>query len=328
MVEPHRDYEHVLSELLIRSKIKERRAKELIEDLKTIMPLKVSPYRPSGKFNSNRLLIYMVGMLMIGTLFVPVLDFYIGFIQKYVEGKGMFRGVDYGSAVGTTFYLIGVILIAHIFASYVGSKFLGRYSQCRNTKISVVATTLPTIIIIVYLQTIAISLFSSTSLFSSATDGNEGYRMFIMLQSVLFGVSGLIASLTTGLSYADENIYDERIGAFLGTLDSPKYNIARANDFCRSLQENDKHEILKIIKEATLDPKKKDSYNDGNNYFHLVLKKLPSYFKYQYGYIQGCIFIKVISKGNNTVSASWDFLFEKVDKSLIDGLSSSMRKLS
>ncbi len=322
MVEPHRGYEHVLSELLTRGKIKERRAKELIEDLKTIMPLKVSLYSPSGKFNSNRLLLYIVGMLMIGTLFIPVLNFYIDFIQKYIEGKGTFRGVDYGFAVGTTFYLIGAILTAHIFASYLGSKFLGWYSQCRNTKIAIAATTLPTIVIIVYLQTIG------TSLFSSATDDNEGYLMFIMLQSVLFGVSGLIASLTTGLSYADENIYDERIGAFLGTLDSPKYNIARANDFCRSLQENDKHEILKIIKEATLDPKKKDSYNDGNNYFHLVLKKLPSYFKYQYGYIQGCIFIKVISKGNNTVSASWDFLFEKVDKSLIDGLSSSMRKLS
>ncbi len=328
MVEPHRRYEHVLSELLTRSKIKKGRAKELIEDLKTIMPLKVSPYSPSGKFNSNRLLLYMVGMLMIGTLFVPVLDFYIGFIQKYVEGKSTFRGVDYGSAVGTTFYLIGVILIAHIFASYVGSKFLGRYSQCRNTKIAVVATTLPTIIIIVYLQTIATSLFSNTSLFSSMTDGNEGYRMFIMLQSVLFGVSGLFAALTTGLSYADENTYDEQIGAFLGTLDSPKYNIARANDFWHSLQENDKQEILKIIKEAALDPKKKDSYNDGNNYFQIVLKKFPYHCEYLYGYIQGCIVIKVIAKGNNTVSSSWDFLFEKIDKSLIDSLSWSIRKLS
>jgi len=327
MVEPHRGYERVLIELLTSSKIKERRAKELIEDLKTMMPLKVSPYRPSGKFNSNRLLLYLAGMLMIGALFVPVLDFYIGYIQKYVEGKGTFRGVDYGSAVGTTFYLIGVILIAHIFASYVGSKFLGRYSQCRNTKIAAAATTLPTIVIIIYLQTIATSLFSNTSLFSSATNSNEGYLMFIIMQSVLFGVSGLFAALATGLSYADENIYDERIGAFLNTLDSPKYNITRANDFLHSFQENDKQETLKIIKEAKLDPKKKDSCNNGNNYFHIVLKKLPYHCDYLYGYIQGCIVIKVIAKGNNSISASWDFLFEKVDKSLVDNLSWSIKEL-
>jgi len=327
MVEPHRGYEPVLIELLTSSKIKKCRAKELIEDLKTIIPLKVSPYRPSGRFNSNRLLLYIAGMLMIGTLFVPVLDFYIGFIQKYVEAKGTFRGVDYGSAVGTTFYLIGAILIAHIFASYVGSKFLGRYSQCRNTKIAVAATTLPTIVIIIYLQTIATSSFSNTSLFSSATDSNEGYLMFIIMQSVLFGVSGLFAALATGLSYADENIYDERIGAFLDTLDSPKYNITRANDFLHSFQENDKQEILKIIKEATLDPRKKDSCNDGNNYFQIVLKKLPYHCDYLYGYIQGCIVIKVIANGNNSISASWDFLFEKIDKSLVDSLSWSIKKL-
>jgi len=164
MVEPHQGYESVISELLTNSKIKKRRAKELIEDLKTIMPLKICPYRSSGKFNSNRLLLYIAWMLIIGVLFVPVLDFYIGFIQKYVESTGMFRGIDYGSALGTTFYLIGVILIACIFTSYTGSKFLGRYSQCRYTKIAVAATTLPTVVVIIYLQTIAISTFSNTSL--------------------------------------------------------------------------------------------------------------------------------------------------------------------
>ena len=328
MVEPHQGYERVISELLTNGKIKKCRAKELIEDLKTIMPLKVCPYSPSGKYNSNRLLFYIAGMLMIGVLFAPVIDFYIGFIQKYVENKGAFRSVDYGSELGTTFYLIGVILIAFIFSSYIGSKFLGRYSQCRNTKIAVAATTLPTVIIIIYLHTIAISIFSNASLISSVNNNNEGYLMFIMMLSVLFGISGLFTALATALSYADENIYDEQIGAFLETLDSPKYNIAWANDFWHSFQKNNKPEILKIIKEAVLDPRKKDFYNDGNNYFQIVLKKLPYHYEYLYGYIQGSIVIKVITKGNNTVSANWDFLFEKVDKSLINSLSWSIKKLS
>ena len=328
MVEPHQGYESVISELLTNSKIKKHRAKELIEDLRTIMPLKVCPYHPSGKFNSNRLLFYITGMLIIGALFVPVLDFYIGFIQKYVENTGMFRGADYGSAIGTTFYLIGTILVACIFAAYTGSKFLGRYSQCRNTKIAVAATTLPTVVIIIYLQTIAISTFSNTSLFNSATNSNEGYLAFIVMLSVLFGITGLFTALATSLSYADENIYDEQTCAFLETLDSPKYNIAWANEFWDSFQENNKPEILKIIKEAVLDPKKKDFYNDGNNYFQIALKKLPYHYEYLYGYVQGCIVIKVIAGGNYTVSASWDFLFEKADKSLIDSLSWSIKKLS
>jgi len=328
MVEPHQGYESVISELLTNSKIKKRRAKELIEDLKSIMPLKICPYRPSGKFNSNRLLLYIAGMLIIGVLFVPVLDFYIRFIQKYVESTGMFRGIDYGSALGTTFYLIGVILIACIFTSYTGSKFLGRYSQCRHTKIAVAATTLPTVVIIIYLQTIAISTFSNTSLFSGVTNSNEGYLAFIMMLSVLFGITGLFTAMTTGLSYADENIYDEQTCAFLETLDSPKYNIAWANDFWHSFQDNNKPEILKIIKEAVLDPKKKDLYNDGNNYFQIVLKKLPYHYEYLYGYVQGCIVIKFITKENYTVNTSWDFLFEKADKSLIDSLSWSIKKLS
>ena len=130
MAEPNRDYEQVVSEMLTRGKIKRLRAKKLIEELKTIIPLKVSPYIPSGKFNTNRLFLYIVGMLLIGVLFVPVLNFYIGYIQKYVESKGMFHGIDYASAIETTFYLIGTILAAHIFSSYFGAKFLGHFSQC------------------------------------------------------------------------------------------------------------------------------------------------------------------------------------------------------
>ena len=63
MAEPNRGYERVVSEILTRGKIKRRLAKELIEELKTIMPLKISPYSPSGKFNSGRLLLYITGML-------------------------------------------------------------------------------------------------------------------------------------------------------------------------------------------------------------------------------------------------------------------------
>jgi len=153
MAEPNRGYERVISELLTRNrgKIKLHCTKELIEELKTILPLKISPYSPSGKFNSNRLLLYIVGMLLIGVLFVPILDFYIGYIQKYVESKGLFRGTDYVFAVGTTFYLIGTILAAHIFSSYIGSKLLGHFSQCRNTKIVVATTTLPAIVGTFYL---------------------------------------------------------------------------------------------------------------------------------------------------------------------------------
>ncbi len=135
MAEPNLGYEQVISEMLTRGKIKRHRAKELIEELKTIIPLKVSPYTPSDKFNSNWLLLYIVGMLLIGVLFVPVLNFYIEYIQKYVESKGMFQGIDYASAVGTTFYLIGTILAAHIFSSYFGSKFPGHFSRCRNTRL-------------------------------------------------------------------------------------------------------------------------------------------------------------------------------------------------
>lgn len=328
MAEPHREYERTISELLTRGKIEKDRAKELIENLKIIMPMKVNPYTPSGKFNSNRLLFYVVGMLTIGILFIPVLDFYIGFIQKYVESKGSFRGADYGSALGTTFYLIGAILIALTYSSYKGSIFLGRYAQCRNTLIATIVTTIPTIVIIIYLQNIAISSFSNTSLFNSPTHNIEGYQMFIMMQSVLISVSGLLAALMTGLSYTDENIYEEQTGLFFDTVDSPKYNIAWAKDFLRSFQENDKNEILKIIKEATLDPNKKDAYNNGNNYFQIVLKKLPYHCEYFYGYIQGCIVIKVLLKGNNSINASWDFLFEKADKSLINNLSWSIKKLS
>ncbi len=328
MAEPHGEYERTISELLTRGKIEKDRANELIEKLKIIIPMKVNPYTPSGKFNSNRLLFYLLGMLVIGMLFLPVLDFYIGFIQKYVESKGSFRGSDYGSALGTTFYLIGAILIALTYSSYKGSKFLGRYTQCRNTLIAAIATTLPTIVIIIYLNSIANSSFSSSSLFNSTPHIKEGYQMFILMQSVLIIISGLLAALMTGLSYTDENIYDEQIGLFFDTVDSPKYNIAWANDFLKSFQKNDKNEMIKIIKEATLDPNKKDPYNNGNNYFQIVLKKLPYHYEYLYGYIQGCIVIKVLLKGNNSINASWDFLFEKTDKSLINSLSWSIRKLS
>lgn len=326
MAEPNRDYEQVVSEMLTRGKIKRHRAKKLIEELKTIIPLKVSPYTPSGKFNTNRLLLYIVGMLLIGVLFVPVLNFYIGYIQKYVESKGMFHGIDYASAVGTTFYLIGAILAAHIFSSYFGAKFLGHFSQCRNTKIVVASTILPTIVVIAYLQTIAVSSFSNTSQFNSISNSNDGYLLFIILQSILFGLSGLFAALTTGLLYAEENMYDEQTGAYFDTVESPKYNIARVNDFWNAFQENDKQEVLKIIKEAEIDPRKKDFYNDGYNYFQIILKKLPYHYEYLYGYIQGCIVIKVNVEGNNAVSDSWDFLFDKADKSLIDSLSWAIKK--
>jgi hypothetical protein len=52
MAEPNRSYERVVSEMLTRGKIKRHRAKELIKELKAIIPLRVSPYTPSGKFNS------------------------------------------------------------------------------------------------------------------------------------------------------------------------------------------------------------------------------------------------------------------------------------
>ena len=326
MAEPNRGYERVISEMLTRGKIKPYRAKELIEELKTIIPLKVSPYNFSGKFNSSRLLLYIIGMLLIGILFVPVLNFYIGYIQKYVESKGMFQGIDYASAVGTTFYLIGTILAAHIFSSYFGSRFLGRFSQCRNTKIVTAASILPTIVIIFYLQTMAVSLFSNTSLFNGINNSNNGYYLFIVLQSVLFGLSGLFTALTTGSLYAEENMYDEQTGAFFDTVESPKYNITRVNDFWNAFQKNDKQEVLKIINEAEIDPRKKDFYNDGYNYFQIILKKLPYHYKNLYGYIQGCIVIKVNVEGNSSVSDSWDFLFDKADKSLIDSLSWAIKK--
>jgi hypothetical protein len=328
MAEPNRGYERVISELVTggRGKIKIHRAKELIEELKTILPLKISPYSPSGKFNSNRILLYIAGMLLIGVLFVPILDFYIGYIQKYVESKGLFRGTDYVFAVGTTFYLIGTILAAHIFSSYIGSKFLGHFSQCRNTKIVVAATTLPAIVVIVYLQTIAAFSFSNTSQFNNMSNSNDGYLMFIMLQSLLFGLSGLFTALITGLLYAEENMYHEQTGTFFDTVESPKYNIARVNDFWNAFQENDRQKLLRIVKEAEIDPRKKDFYNDGYNYFQIVLKKLPYHCEYLYGYIQGCIVIKVNVEGNNTVSDSWDFLFDKADKSLIDSLSWTIKK--
>lgn len=324
MAEPNRGYERVVSEILTRGKIKRLLAKELIKELKTIIPLEISPYSPSGKFNSSRLLLYITGMLLIGMVFIPVLDFYIGYIQKYVESQGMFQGADYALAVGSTFYIIGTILAAHIFFSYFGSKFLGNFSQCRNTKIVAAAAILPTLVIIVYLQTIAISLFSNTSLFNN--NSNDGYLLFIMLQSILFGLSGLFAALTTGSLYTEENMYDEQTGAFFDTVESPKYNIARANDFWNAFQKNDKQEILKIIREAEIDPRKKDFYNDGYNYFQLILKKLPYHCEYLYGYIQGCIVIRVNVEGNNTVCDSWDFLFDKADKSLIDSLSWAIKK--
>ena len=324
MAGPNRSYEQVVSEMLTRGKIKRRLAKELIEELKAIIPLKISPYSPSGKFNSSRLVLYITGMLLIGMVFVPVLDFYIGYIQKYVESQGMFQGADYALAVGTTFYLIGTILAAHIFFSYFGSKFLGYFSQCRNTKIVATATILPTIVIIVYLQTIAISLFSNTSQFNHHS--NDGYLLFIMLQSILFGLSGLFTALITGSSYTEENMYDEQTGAFFDTVESPKYNIARVNDFWNAFQENDKQEILRIIRESEIDPRKKDFYNDGYNYFQIILKKLPYHCEYLYGYIQGCIVIRVNVEGNNTVCDSWDFLFDKADKSLIDSLSWTIKK--
>jgi len=326
MAEPNRGYERVVSEMLTRGKIKQQRAKELIKELKAIIPLKVSPYTPSGKFNSNRLLLYIAGMLLIGVLFVPILNFYIGYIQKYVESKGMFQGIDYASAVGTTFYLIGTILVAHIFSSHFGAKFLGHFSQCRNIKIVAAATILPTIVVIAYLQTIAVSSFSDTSQFKSISNSNDGYLLFIMLQSVLFGLSGLFTALTTGSLYAEENMYDEQTGAFFDTVESAKYNVARANDFWNAFQKNDKQEVLKIIKEAEIDLRKKDFYNDGYNYFQIILKKLPYHYEYLYGYVQGCIVIKVNVEGNNTVSDSWDFLFDKADKSLIDSLSWAIKK--
>ncbi len=324
MAEPNRGYERVVSEILTRGKIKRQLAKELIEELKTIIPLKINPYSPSGKFNSSRLLLYITGMLLIGMFFVPVLDFYIGYIQKYVESQGMFQGADYAFAVGTTFYLIGAILAAHIYFSYFGSKFLGHFSQCRNTRIVAAATILPTIVIIVYLQTIAISSFSNTSQFNN--NSNDGYLLFIMLQSILFGLSGLFTALTTGSLYTEENMYDEQTGTFFDTVESPKYNIARVNDFWNAFQENDKQEILRIIREAEIDPRKKDFYNDGYNYFQIILKKLPYHCEYLYGYIQGCIVIRVNVEGNNTVCDSWDFLFDKADKSLIDSLSWAIKK--
>lgn len=324
--EPNRSYERVVSELLTRGKISKHRAKELIEELKIILPLQVNPYSPSGKFNLKRILLYIAGMLIIGMMFVPILDFYIGYIQKYVESKGMFRGTDYNFAVGATFYLIGTILAAHIFSSYYGSKLLGRFSQCRNTKIAVVATTLPTVVLIVYLQTIAVSSFSNTSQFNSMSNHNDGYLIFIMLQSVLFGLSGLFTALTVGLLYVEENMYHEQSGAFFDTVESPKYNITRANDFWNAFQENDILEVLKIIKEAEIGPRKKDFYNDGYNYFQIILKKLPYHCEYLYGYIQGCIVIRVNVEGKNIVSDSWDFLFDKADKSLIDSLSWAIKK--
>jgi hypothetical protein len=326
MAELNRGYERVISEMLTRGKTKPHRAKELIEELKTIIPLKVSPYNPSGKFNSIRLLLYIIGMFLIGVLFVPVLNFYIGYIQKYVESKGMFQGTDYASAVGATFYLIATILVAFAFSSYFGSKFLGYFSQCRNTKIVAAATILPTIVVIAYLQTIAVSSFSNTSQFNGINNSNDGYLLFIMLQSVLFGLSGVFTALTTGLLYAEENMYDEQTGAFFDTVESPKYNITRVNDFWGAFQKNDRQEILKIIKEAEIDPRKKDFYNDGYNYFQIIIKKLPYHYEYLYGYIQGCIVIKVNVEGNNTVSDSWDFLFDKADKSLIDSLSWAIKK--
>ena len=324
MAESDRGYGRVISEMLTRGKIKRQLAKKLIGELRTIIPLKPCPYSTSGKFNANRLLLYIIGMLLIGVFFVPVLDFYIGYIQKYVENKGMFQGEDYALAVGATFYLIGVILATHIFSSYFGSKFLGRFSQCRNTKIVVAVTTLPTIVIIIYLQTIAVSFFSDTSYMNS--NYSDGYLLFIMLQSILFGSSGLLTAFIAGLLYAEENMYDEQTGTFFDTVESPKYNIARANDFWNAFQKNDKQEILRIIREAEIDLRKKDFYNDENNYFQIILKKLPYHCEYLYGYIQGCIVISVNVEGGNTVSDSWDFLFDKADKSLIDSLSWAIKK--
>lgn len=326
MAEPNRNYESVVSDLLIREK-KQNTAKELLKELQTILPLQNNPYIPSGKFNPNLLLLYIIGMSIIGVMFIPVLDFYIGYIQKYVESKGMLHGIDYASAMLDSFYLIGTIIAAHLLSSYFGSKFLGRFSHCRNTKIIVAATILPAAVIIIYLQTVAVSSFSKTSQFKDISgSGNDGYLIFIMLQSILIGISGLIAAIITASVYVEDNMYHEQTGAFFDTVESPKYNIVWVKDFLDAFRGNNEQEVLRIIKNAEIDTRKKDTYNDGNNYFQIILKKLPYHYEYHYGYIQGCIVISVNTEGNHTVSDSWDFLFDKADKKLIDSLSWTIKK--
>jgi len=314
----HPDFNLILDELLNDKRIKEKDAKEKIKQLQGLMPAPQNLYKPSGKINSKRLPVFIIGMLIIGALFIPMFNFYIGFIHGAVASSSpQLRGVDYGTFAGRTFYLIGGLLIIHIIVSVLGTNLLGKLALCRNTKVALAASFLPSAVIIFYLQTTASSYFS-----------NEGYLTFVSLLSILVFISSLVVLLCVGDGYAASHMYDENHGKYLEKWKSPKLNIWMANDFLRAVQGRKEEDLLKIVETASLNSGESKIRQSGANYFQLYIIKVPSGHEYQHGYIEGKVAIVVTARGNKNITGNWPFIFERMEKPLIEKLDASLKKLA